>query len=615
MVVLFFIQISVRDDLIYQRAQESLNSLTNQHDEILVLLDDVTANLHLLGNSPSVIAYINDPSDENRDNVALLFSAFASAKGTYDQVRLLSPEGIELVRVNYQNYESYIVLDEDLQDKSAHTYYQETINLGEGEIYISDLTLNRENGVIEEPHSPVLRYATPLFDDNGLVQSILILNLLPNQIFDVATQYNPDVSYYVTNEAEDIMYTSSNVSTSILYASDLNHSIRIQNLIPSLDVHSSQSGLFIDTNDETVITYIPLTINSGTQQRQWLLVSEQTTQSITLPINRIVIGLIVAGSIGLFISLFISLLIAYQIIDPLRSLYLASTNLHNRDWENSLRLTQITKSNDEIGELAKSFENTVHELRNFYTQLDTLVIERTNELEWANKQLKHIDLIKTSFIEDIAHDIRTPLASILLNTSMIKRTNNAPEKYVERIEKQAHRIKMLMGNVNMMTHVELSFSDSKVLQPIFLHSLILPIIEAHRTTIELANISLDLDIQPVPAIQGLQFALQQLFENLFTNAIKYTVKGKIFVSLKHENDVIELVVQDTGIGIAEEELPFVMERYYRSKDVRQSVTPGTGLGLSIVLEAIDLHEGKFDISSTLDVGTKITVKIPIHRAK
>ncbi len=612
--VFVYVQTTVRNDLIEQRAEESLRNLEFQRNEISLLLDDVVANLNLLSQSPSVIDYLQNPNDENRDDVVELFSAFATAKRTYDQVRLLSPDGMELIRINYQNQSAEVVLDEDLQDKSQRDYFQQSVNLAQNEVYLSNLNLNQENGVIEDPYQPALRYVTPLFNNDGDIQALLVLNLISNEIFSIATQNNHHSVYYITNQAGDIMYTNSNIPESFLYASDLNHDTRIQNLIPTIPIQPTQPQYFIDAEQHSLIVYTPIAIDTGIQQWNWLLVREEPIESITLPVNQTITGIGVISLIGLFISLFISLPIAYQIVNPLRALYLASKNLYIRDWQNSLRLTQTINSKDEIGELAKSFEDTLYELRNFYTQLDILVTERTAELKWANEQLKQVDLIKTSFMEDIAHDIRTPLSSIMLNTSMLKRKPSNFTQYIERIEKQTQRITVLMENVNMMSNVELSFASDKALNPVLLHEILLPIVEAHRTTIELAEIELQLDIQPVPSMLGLKFGLQQLFENLLTNAIKYTLEGKISITLTHQDDVIKLIVEDTGIGIAEDELPHVKKRYYRAKGVRQSIVPGTGLGLSIVLEAISLHEGEFEISSTLGVGTKITVTLPITDA-
>lgn len=609
--VLSFVLTNIRNDLIEDRGQESLHLLTQQYDEIEILLDDVIGNLNFLSQTPALNGYLDNPNEHTKAIVTELFVAFAHSEGTYDQVRLLSPEGMELVRINYQNQDAEIVSDVDLQDKSNRDYYQNAITLNPYEVYISDLSLNQEDGVIEEPYNPMIRYSMPLYDDDNNIQAILVLNLLPNEIFKIATVDSPVASYYAINDLGDIMYSNAEEVDSILYASDLDHDTRIHTLIPTLPLQPTQSDYFIDNSLGKLITYIPIIIDSPLAQWQWLLVREQSIDSLILPINQMIGSLVIMGIVGLLISLLVSIPITYTIITPLRTLISASKSLYKRDWQASITLVNAAKSRDEIGELAQSFEDTLYELRNFYGQLDIMVNERTAELSWANEQLKQVDNIKTTFMEDIAHDIRTPLASILLNTSFIKRNPSKALVYVERIERQAQRITSLMENVSMISKVELSFDSSKTLEPLLFHNIIVPIIQAHRSIIEEAGLALETNISAVPETLGIKFMLEQLFENLYTNAIKYTLTGVISIRLSHENQIITLEVEDTGMGISEDEIPFVRERYYRAKKVRQSTMPGTGIGLSIVQEAIRQHDGEFEISTKLEVGTKIKVSLPI----
>jgi hypothetical protein len=106
------------------------------------------------------------------------FYTFAREKRLYDRIRLLDPEGREQVRVNFVHGEPQLVSDERLQDKASRYYFREAMGLQPGEIYISPLDLNIEQGVIEQPLKPVMRFAIPLFDDKGRRQAILVLNYL-----------------------------------------------------------------------------------------------------------------------------------------------------------------------------------------------------------------------------------------------------------------------------------------------------------------------------------------------------------------------------------------------------------------------------------------------------
>jgi two-component system phosphate regulon sensor histidine kinase PhoR len=103
-----------------------------------------------------------------------------------------------------------------------------------------------------------------------------------------------------------------------------------------------------------------------------------------------------------------------------------------------------------------------------------------------------------------------------------------------------------------------------------------------------------------------------MFINLIDNAIKYTEKGGITVSVHHTLSVVRVVVQDTGIGIPAEHLQRIFERFYVVDKSRSKKIGGTGLGLSIVKHIVLLHGGKIDVDSTAGKGTKITITIPIN---
>ena len=106
------------------------------------------------------------------------FLTFAQKKGLYDQVRFLDETGVEVVRVNYNDGKPFIVPDEDLQSKAAHAYFQNTLQLGEGEVHVSPFDLNIERGKIEQPIKPIIRFGTPVFDLHGRKRGIVVLNYL-----------------------------------------------------------------------------------------------------------------------------------------------------------------------------------------------------------------------------------------------------------------------------------------------------------------------------------------------------------------------------------------------------------------------------------------------------
>ena len=118
--------------------------------------------------------------------------AFSRAKRVYDQIRWISADGQELVRINFNRGNPFSVPDYELQNKAGRYYFRETFNLNPGQIYLSRFDLNIEHGVIEQPIKPMIRIGTPLFDQAGHHQGIVLLNYLGDQLLEEFSQAGTD---------------------------------------------------------------------------------------------------------------------------------------------------------------------------------------------------------------------------------------------------------------------------------------------------------------------------------------------------------------------------------------------------------------------------------------
>jgi two-component system phosphate regulon sensor histidine kinase PhoR len=130
------------------------------------------------------------------------------------------------------------------------------------------------------------------------------------------------------------------------------------------------------------------------------------------------------------------------------------------------------------------------------------------------------------------------------------------------------------------------------------------------------ELDLKLEIEDsIPLIKADLFQLEQMLINLIDNAIKYTEKGEISISLKSKDkEWVTIEVQDTGIGIPKEHLPRIFERFYVVDKSRSRGLGGTGLGLSIVKHTVLLHNGTIDVESSPGSGTKFSITLPINRS-
>lgn len=128
------------------------------------------------------------------------------------------------------------------------------------------------------------------------------------------------------------------------------------------------------------------------------------------------------------------------------------------------------------------------------------------------------------------------------------------------------------------------------------------------------GVHVDMD-KKLPLLYGDGLRMEQIFRNLIDNAIQYMENGEILIQLKRvDKHTVMVVIQDTGIGIAEEDLPYIFERFYRAEKSRSRDHGGTGLGLAIVKHLVELQGGSIQVSSHVGEGTRFEIFFPISNS-
>ena len=172
--ILFFIKKEV--------SETKIEALKSQEQRVVKLENDflgrefsmVLSDLHYLHH-----AYENKLiKSNNYAEIAENWAVFSNQRKIYDQIRFLDADGMEKIRVNISENGSYIVPDKDLQNKKERYYFTEAINLKEETVYVSPLDLNMEQGKVEIPFKPMIRLSTPVYDNDGKVRGIIVLNYL-----------------------------------------------------------------------------------------------------------------------------------------------------------------------------------------------------------------------------------------------------------------------------------------------------------------------------------------------------------------------------------------------------------------------------------------------------
>ncbi|WP_248925065.1 sensor histidine kinase [Paenibacillus hamazuiensis] len=282
-------------------------------------------------------------------------------------------------------------------------------------------------------------------------------------------------------------------------------------------------------------------------------------------------------------SLFVLVAARYLVL-PLRLMTLAARRISGGNFDVKLRWL---KRKDEIGELARSFSHMAGEL-------------------------KQLEQMRQDFVSGVSHEIQSPLTSIAGFSKLIRYHDLQGEErdqYLQIIQTEAERMSRMSENLLKLASLDSEHHPFHA-EPYRLDEQIRKIILAQEPEWSGKELELFLTLPPA-IIKADEDQMSQVWINLLHNAIKFTPPGgAIHISLELLLDSVQIGISDTGIGIAEDELPRIFDRFYKSDQSRQRGAGGNGLGLAIVRKIVDLHGGTITVKSDLGQGTVFRVTLP-----
>ena len=258
------------------------------------------------------------------------------------------------------------------------------------------------------------------------------------------------------------------------------------------------------------------------------------------------------------------------------------------------------KSKGELKEFADSFNDMA----------DTIV----NNI----KEIKRIDDLRRILVANVSHDLRTPLSIIrgYVETIILKEPNLTPlerKDYLEIILKNTDRLLKLVEELFELSKLETKetephkeeFSLAELLQDVYQKNLVIAQKKGINFILEIA--------ENLPFIYADLGMMEKVFQNLIDNAFKFTPSGgevKIVFKRKYAH-VLFIIISDNGMGMNQEEIPFIFERYYQVKRISYDKYLGSGLGLSIVKRILDIHNFEVTVKSEPAKGTSFLISIPV----
>ncbi len=229
---------------------------------------------------------------------------------------------------------------------------------------------------------------------------------------------------------------------------------------------------------------------------------------------------------------------------------------------------------------------------------------------------KQLDQMKSDFVNMVAHELRSPLVSIRQQNSVMLEGLAGPlaEKQTDMLRKGMKKADQLLDLINDLLDMA-KIEAGKAVQhqvPVDIEKVIEDTVALMEPRAREQGIALTYSCKDLMPVQADPKSIEEIFNNLITNAISYSPDGgRVTVTAHGQGEYMEIKVKDTGVGIPTEELPKIFDKFYRVKHPKTRQVMGTGLGLAIVRGVVEAHHGSIDVESTQDQGTTFRILLPV----
>lgn len=251
------------------------------------------------------------------------------------------------------------------------------------------------------------------------------------------------------------------------------------------------------------------------------------------------------------------------------------------------------------------------EVEGYSEELEEKVKERT-------AQIKKLQEDQENMMVDISHGLQDPLTVAKMEVEKIRNKSDDIKEFIA-FERSIEDISSFIYRLLHLTRLERGAVDVLELQEVNLSKLLEELVEYFDVLVELHDITILSFIEPNICVYGDEKSLEEMITNIVSNAIKYNIREiddkKIYISLTENAGLATLTIEDTGIGIQKQDIPFIFNRFHRTKQNHPKKVKSTGLGLAITKQIVELHKGMISVKSDTDKGTIFTITIPCHMGR
>ncbi|MBU6954888.1 sensor histidine kinase [Hahella sp. HN01] len=590
----FFLYDYLLDNKLSPLQESASGSLSSAYETMARNFGDLATDIRFIAHNKA----IRNATPENKQRAEHLLQDFSEASGIYDQVRWLGPDGSELVRVEMFGAQAIRIPDEQLQKKSQRYYFTSGMALKSDEIYFSPLDLNVEHGSIQIPHNPVIRVVTPIHNDQGEHNGLVVLNYKANLMLQALRNLHLPASlrlHLLNSDGYWLLSDNPKEEWGFMFKRTESR-FGVRHPEGWERIAKANYGTFTDDDGLWLFTTFSPTSNLNKDDQYWKLVVNVDPAAVSA-LQREALATTLGVIIGLWVILF---LVAIRITRA-----------------DALRDSLNTQLSARSGELEHS--NTL-----LKESLDNLM-QTQDELVRAEK-LSSLGMM----VAGVAHELNTPIgASLVTLSSMQRQAEELKEAFARGLRRSdmndyftrfEQGSAIILSNLNRSAQLVHSFkqlatdragAERRVfsLKGLIEDMLLTTWLRIHKREHQLVtDIDAGLELDSYPG------ALSQVLENLVNNAMKHafqdTPQGRVWLTAQRRDDQIaEIEVRDNGAGIPPEILPKVFDPFFTTKRNQG----GTGLGLHLTHQLVtNVLGGTINISSAVGHGCVVKIELPLH---
>lgn len=376
-----------------------------------------------------------------------------------------------------------------------------------------------------------------------------------------------------SNESTDVVVTDYEGTILVSSQPDL----EISDMIHKIEGKIPYEGRILQGDWQEVQAIATISPIQNQQRTIGYVFMFQNTDSIHALMKRLNKHFLIVGIVSGLVTIAVIIVLSRKLAKPLIQMKEATLKMSKGDFTVALS----TNGKDELGDLS-------------------------NAIQLLSKDLNHLRHERKEFLSSIAHELRTPLTFIKGYTDILSKrdlTEQDRQKYLAIIIEETNRLSRLIKDLFDLAKMdENSFVIEQ--QNVHLNSFFTNIEKKLSPAFQEKGIHFIVRYEEGLTVWADEARLEQILINLLNNALIYCASGDTTsVTAKKHNDVLSIIVQDTGKGIPKKDLPYIFERFYRVEKSRSRALGGSGLGLAIVKELVQAHGGEVKVSSEINKGT------------